>query len=79
MVLFTLRADMGSDASAAQVVPYMIRHQQINDLVWRALRRAGTPSIKEPSGLLPGDDKCPDGLTLVPWQVAAAWPGTPLW
>ena len=25
-----------------------IRNQQINDLVWRALRRADTPSIKEP-------------------------------
>ena len=45
-----------------------IRHQQINDLVWRALRRADTPSIKEPSGLLPGEDKHPDRLTLVPRQ-----------
>ena len=45
-----------------------IRHQQINDLVWRALRRADTSSIKEPSGFLPGDDKRPDGLTLVPWH-----------
>ena len=43
-----------------------IRHQQINELVWRALRREDTPSIKEPSGLLPGEDKRPDGLTLVP-------------
>ena len=51
-----------------------ICHQQINDLVGRALLRADTPSIKEPSGLLPGEDKRPDGLTL-----AAAWPGTPLW
>ena len=32
-----------------------IRHQKINDLFWRALRRADTPSIKEPSGLLPGE------------------------
>ena len=32
-----------------------IGHQQINDLVWRALRRAYTK--KEPSELLPGDDK----------------------
>ena len=46
----------------------IIRHQQINDLVWRTLRRADTPSIKEPSGLDIGEDKHPDGLTLVPWQ-----------
>ena len=45
-----------------------IRHQQISDLVWRAVRRADTPSINEPSGLLPGEDKRPNGLTLVPWQ-----------
>ena len=44
------------------------RYQQINDLVSRAIRRADTPSIKEPSGLLPGEDKRPDGLTLMPWQ-----------
>ena len=55
-----------------------IRHQQINDLVWRALRRADTPSIKEPSGLLPGENKRPDGLTLVPWQGGRclAWDAT---
>ena len=45
-----------------------IRHQEINDLVWRAIRRADTPSIKEPAGLLPEEDKRPDGLTLVPRQ-----------
>ena len=45
-----------------------IRHQQFNDFIWRALRRADSQSIKEPSGLLPEDDKRPDGLTLVPWQ-----------
>ena len=45
-----------------------IRHQQINDLVWRNLRIADTPSVKEPSGLLPGEVKRPDRLTIVPWQ-----------
>ena len=55
-----------------------IRHQQINDLVWRALRRADTPSIEEPSGLLPGEGKRPDGLTLVPLQGGRclAWDAT---
>ena len=57
-----------------------IPHSRINDLVRRAQRWADTPSIKEyrilntecvyweSSGLLPGEDKRPDGLTLVPWQ-----------
>ena len=42
------------------------RHQQLNDLIWRALKRADIPSTKEPNGLLRGDGKRPDGLTLVP-------------
>ena len=44
------------------------RHQQINDAIWRALKRADVPSTKEQAGLLRGDGKRPDGLTLVPWQ-----------
>ena len=44
------------------------RHQQINDAISRALRRADIPSTKEPAGLFRGDEKRPDGLTLVPWQ-----------
>jgi hypothetical protein len=41
------------------------RHQQLNDLVYRALRRANVPAAKEPAGLT---RKRPDGLTLIPWQ-----------
>ena len=44
------------------------RHAALNDLIWRALQRAGIPSVKEPSGLLRTDGKRPDGLTLIPWQ-----------
>jgi hypothetical protein len=47
----------------------MPRHQQINDLVWRALTRANIPAIKEPTGLLRSDGKRPDGLTQIPWQA----------
>ena len=32
------------------------------------MKRADVPSTKEPAGLLRGDGKRPDGLTLVPWQ-----------
>ena len=46
----------------------MARHHNLNDLIWRALTRAGIPSSKEPSGLSRSDVKRPDGLTLIPWQ-----------
>ena len=44
------------------------RYQQINDAIWRALKRSDVPSSKEPAGLLRDDRKRPDGLTLVPWR-----------
>ena len=45
------------------------RHQQLNDLISCAHKREDSPSTKEPTGLLRGDGKRPDGLTLVPWQA----------
>ena len=45
------------------------RHHYLNDLVWRALTRAGIPSSKEPSGLSRSDGKRPDGMTMIPWQT----------
>jgi hypothetical protein len=44
------------------------RHHSINDMIYRALNRAGIPAVKEPAGLLRSDGKRPDGLTLIPWQ-----------
>ena len=32
------------------------------------MKRADVPSTKEPAGLLKGDGKRPDGLTVMPWQ-----------
>ena len=45
-----------------------MRHQQLNDLVTRALISAGIPATKEPVGLLRTDGKRPDGMSLIPWQ-----------
>ena len=42
------------------------RHEQLNDVVWRALQRAKIPSAKEPTGLSRADGKRPDGVTLLP-------------
>jgi hypothetical protein len=51
------------------------RHNTVNDIVVRALCRADTPAVKEPSGLSRSDGKRPDGLTLVPWACGrpAIW------
>ncbi len=52
-----------------------LRHNQLNDIVWRALTRAGVPSTKEPNGLILTDARRPDGLTLIPWSSGrcVAW------
>jgi hypothetical protein len=51
------------------------RHHNLNDLIWRALSKAGVPSLKEPHGLTRLDGKRPDGLTLIPWREgrSATW------
>ena len=45
-----------------------IRHNQLNDLIFRALIRAGVMSAKEPVGLTRSDGKRPDGATLTAWK-----------
>ena len=46
-----------------------------NDIIWRALIKAGVPAKKEPVGLCRSDGKRPDGLTLIPWSSGrcAVW------
>ena len=46
-----------------------VRHQALNDTIWRAFGAAGIPATKEPTGLTRLDGKRPDGLTLIPWQA----------
>ena len=43
------------------------RHNALNDIIHRALGRAGLPAIKEPPGLLRSDGKRPDEATQIPW------------
>ena len=45
-----------------------IRHNLINDIIWRAMTRAQIPSTKEPPGLLWSDGKKLDGVSLIPWS-----------
>lgn len=48
------------------------KHAGANDIIHRALRSAGVPSILEPLGCMRDDGKRPDGLTLIPWKNGRA-------
>src|SRR6218665_3877639 len=54
------------------------RHFASNDIIRRALVKAGVPNTKEPLGLFRSDGKRPDGATLVPWSHGRylAWDAT---
>ena len=41
------------------------RHSAVNDVLARSFRSADVPIVLAPTGLLRGDGKCPDGITLV--------------
>ena len=51
------------------------RHNNVNDLIFRARGRAGVPCVKEPAGLLRNDGKRPDGISQIPWAAGKclAW------
>jgi len=51
-----------------QALSRIVRHNVMNDIIFRSLSSAGIPASKEPTGLTRLDGKCPDSLTLVPWQ-----------
>jgi len=44
------------------------RHHHLNDIIWRALKRAQINALKEPVGLMRQDGKRPDGSTILPWS-----------
>ena len=44
------------------------RHDQVNDLIKRALVQGKIPAVTEPSGLSRNDGKRPDGLSLISWK-----------
>ena len=50
-----------------------LRHHELNDIIYRVLTRASTPSVVESPGLpglsrTDGDGKRPDGLIRIPWE-----------
>ena len=59
----------GPHAFVCKMAPTRItRHHALNDIISRAFASAKIPVTKAPSGLFRSDGKCPDGLTLIPWQ-----------
>ena len=48
--------------------PRHTRHSQVNDIIWRAVKRAQIPATKETIGLSRNDGKRLDGATLIPWK-----------
>ena len=54
------------------------RHSAINDIICRALKSSGIPSVLEPVGLNRGDGKRPDGITIFPFShgKALCWDAT---
>ena len=51
-----------------QAASRIARHQQLNDLMTRALVSAGVPATKEPAGLTRRDGKHLDGMTQILWR-----------
>jgi len=39
----------------------------MNDIIWRTIKRAQVPAVKEPASLTLEDNKRPNGTTLLPW------------
>ena len=54
--------------SCRNSVPRYVRHSLINDIIWRAIKKAQVPACKEPIGLSRSYGKRPDGATLIPWS-----------
>jgi hypothetical protein len=54
------------------------RHALMNDIIHRALIRAGVASVREPAGTIVGSGLRPDGASLIPWAQGKclAWDAT---
>ena len=51
------------------------RHNHLNDIIWKAIKRAQVPAVKEPVSLIRDDSKRPDGTTFLPCAAgkSMAW------
>jgi len=53
--------------SCRRSAPRQQRLSQLNDIIWRALKRAQIPAVEEPVSLVRDHSKRPDATTLLPW------------
>ena len=44
------------------------RHEELNGIIWRSIKRNQLPVSKEPAGLARTDGKRPDGSTFISWS-----------
>ena len=59
--------------SCRKSTPRYQRHAMLNDIIWRAIKRAQILAHKEPTGLITYGGKRPDRATLSPWSKPLAW------
>ena len=61
--------------SCRRSTPHHQCHSMINNIIWRAIKRAKILTYKEPTGLMIQNSKHPDGATLISWSrsKALAW------
>ena len=64
--------------SCARSAGRQMRHAQVNNIINRAMSRAGIAAGREPAGLMVGSNLRPDGATLIPWSRGKylAWDAT---
>ena len=51
----------------------VLNNNNYNDILWRAIKRAQMPAVKEPINLMRDDNKRPDGTTLLPWACLSVY------
>ena len=62
-----LSMDTGLHALSCKSKGRLPHHSALNNIVKRALVAANIPATLEPCGLCRGDDRRPDGASLIPW------------
>ena len=53
--------------SCRKSAPRQIGHAQTNDIIWRSVKKAQYPAVKEPVCLSRSNGKRPDDATQIPW------------
>ncbi len=63
----TVNVHCSHTLSCKRISGRLMRHNYLNNVIWRSLTPTTIPATKAPRGFLPSDGKRLDGLTLIPW------------